>query len=189
MLCWRGSDKRAREFDQSQPIAIKLGLNKQKMSRGVRFWVGVASKDHVENGVEWGISQFCHGKMAPAKRLKRGDFVIYYSSKVTMDGSDPYQKFTAIGVVDDDAPYQVDMGNDFKPFRRNVTYMKEARHVDIRPLIPYLDFIKNKKAWGGAFRFGFFEIDRTSFDIISGAMLGSSPLDDVVEVDGSSSSA
>lgn len=159
------------------------------MSRGVRFWVGVASKDHVENGVEWGISQFCHGKMAPAKRLKRGDFVIYYSSKVTMDGSDPYQKFTAIGVVDDDAPYQVDMGNDFKPFRRNVTYMKEARHVDIRPLIPYLDFIKNKKAWGGAFRFGFFEIDRTSFDIISGAMLGSSPMDDVVEVDGSSSSA
>lgn len=150
--------------------------------------MGVASKDHVENGVQWGISQFCHGKIAPAKRLKRGDFVIYYSSKVTMDGSEPYQKFTAIGVVVDDTPYQVDMGNDFKPFHRNVEYIKEARHVDIRPLIPDLDFIKNKKSWGGAFRYGFFEIDRASFDIISAQMLGSSPLDNIAATDDSGSS-
>lgn len=46
-----------------------------------KFWIGVACKEHVENGVTLGICQFCHGKSAPAKRLSQGDFVIYYSSK------------------------------------------------------------------------------------------------------------
>ena len=41
-----------------------------------RYWIGVASKDHVENGVKLGICQFCHGKSTPAKRLSKGDFVI-----------------------------------------------------------------------------------------------------------------
>ena len=52
-----------------------------------KFWVGVASKEHVENGVKLGIGQFCHGKIGPAKRLQKGDFVIYYSSKVSMEGN------------------------------------------------------------------------------------------------------
>jgi hypothetical protein len=43
-----------------------------------KFWIGVASKEHVENGVKLGICQFCHGKIGPAKRLQKGDFVIYY---------------------------------------------------------------------------------------------------------------
>jgi hypothetical protein len=53
-----------------------------------KFWVGVASKEHVENGVKLGICQFCHGKIGPAKRLQKGDFVIYYSSKVLMEGNE-----------------------------------------------------------------------------------------------------
>ena len=110
-----------------------------------KFWVGVASKEHVENGVKLGICQFCHGKIGPAKRLQKGDFVIYYSSKVSMESNELYQKFTAIGEVIDDVPYQVDMGSDFKPYRRNIKYLN-ACHVDIKPLIPILSFIKNKTA-------------------------------------------
>lgn len=68
-----------------------------------KFWIGVASKEHVANGTKLGICQFCHGKQTPAKRLTKGDFVVYYSSKHTMEGSELYQKFTAIGVVKDDA--------------------------------------------------------------------------------------
>ena len=64
-----------------------------------KFWVGVASKDHVENFLKLGICQFCHGKLGTAKRLSKGDFVIYCSSKDTMEGSEPYQKFTAVGIV------------------------------------------------------------------------------------------
>lgn len=145
------------------------------MHKTTKFWIGVACKDHVENGVKLGICQFCHGKSAPAKRLSSRDFVIYYSSKVTMEGAEPYQKFTAIGEVIDDAPYQVDMGNGFKPFRRNISYFK-ARHIDIKPLVPLLPFIKNKNSWGYVFRYGFLEIDQESFEIIANNMLGFNPL-------------
>ncbi len=144
-------------------------------NRTRKFWIGVASKEHVENGVKLGICQFCHGKSAPAKRLKKDDFIIYYSSKVTMEGSELYQKFTAIGVIQDDKAYQVEMGDEFKPFRRNVKYF-EAKHLDIRPLIPKLLFIKNKNSWGYVFRYGFLEIDKKSFDLIANGMLGYNPI-------------
>lgn len=139
-----------------------------------KYWIGVACKEHVENGVKMGICQFCHGKSTPAKRLSKGDFVIYYSSKETMDRADPYQKFTAIGVVLDELAYQVILENGFKPFRRNIKYY-DAQHLDIKPLIPILPFINNKKSWGGVFRYGFLEIDHDSFAIVANAMLGFDP--------------
>ena len=145
------------------------------MNKTVKFWIAVACREHVERGLELGIAQFCHGKLGPAKRLSRGDFVIYYSSKVTMGGSELYQKCTAIGKVIDDEPYQVDMGGGFGPFRRNIDYFK-AEHVDIKPLVSQLDFIKNKKSWGAAFRYGFLEIDQKSFLVIANQMLGYNPL-------------
>jgi len=48
----------------------------------------VASKDHVKNGIAQGIAQACHGKAAPLKRMKKGDFVIYYSGKQTLGKPD-----------------------------------------------------------------------------------------------------
>lgn len=145
-------------------------------NRARKFWVGVASKDHVANGINLGICQFCHGKSAPVKRLAKGDFVLYYSPKTTMHGSEPYQQFTAISVVRDDVPYQVDMGDGFMPFRRNVQYL-DAQHVPIRPLVDSLPFIKNKSSWGYIFRYGLLEIDPTSFEIIATRMLGYNPLE------------
>ena len=143
-------------------------------NKSPRYWVGVASKDHVGTGTELGICQFCHGKQGPAKRLSRGDFVIYYSPKVTMGGTEAYQKFTALGIVQDDAPYQVEQEPGFTPFRRNISYLS-AQHADIKPLIQQLSFIKNKQSWGYTFRFGFFEIDEASFNVIALAMLGYIP--------------
>lgn len=140
-----------------------------------KFWIGVACKEHVANGVELGVCQFCHGKSNPLKRLKPGDYVVYYSSKVTIDGTEPYQKFTALGKVTDDEVYQVAMESGFKPFRRRLDYL-DVKHVAIRPLIDSLAFIKNKKAWGYAFRYGFFEIDEHSFSTIATEMLGYNPL-------------
>ena len=145
------------------------------MTRVSKFWIGVACKEHVENGVKLGICQFCHGKQHPAKRLSKDDFVIYYSSKVTMEGSELCQKFTAIGRVLDDCTYQVDLENGFQPFRRNISYF-DAKLLEIRPLIPLLPFIKNKNAWGYVFRYGFLEIDQKSFEIIAHGMLGFNPL-------------
>ncbi len=143
-----------------------------------KYWMGVASKEHVENGIKLGICQFCHGKSAPAKRLRKGDFVIYYSSKYSMERPELYQKFTAIGIVKDDVPYQVEMEKGFKPFRRNIHYL-EAQHVDIKPLILTLPFIKNKTSWGYVFRYGFLEIDQDSFETIGKEMLGFNPLNTI----------
>jgi len=140
-----------------------------------KFWIGVASKNHVANGVKLGICQFCHGKLTPAKRLKKDDFIIYYSPKQTMEGSETCQQFTALGVVIDDLPYQVTINENFKPFRRNITYF-DTQHIDIKPLISILPFIKNKQSWGYIFRYGFFEIDQESFEIIAQKMLGFNPL-------------
>ncbi len=30
------------------------------MNKLAKFWIGVASKEHVENGVKLGIDQICH---------------------------------------------------------------------------------------------------------------------------------
>lgn len=147
-------------------------------SKDQKYWIGVASKDHVENGVTLGICQFCHGKAGPVKKLTKGDFIIYYSPKYTLEKAELYQKFTAIGIVQDDIAYQVEMENAFKPFRRNVKYFK-VQHLDIKPLIPILPFIKNKNSWGFVFRYGFLEIDRESFEIIANGMLGFNPLDNL----------
>lgn len=140
------------------------------MNNKPQFYIGVACKEHVENGVRLGIAQFCHGKSAPAKRLRQGDYIVYYSPKVTMDGNEPYQKFTAIGQVKDDEVYQVDMGNGFEPFRKNIDYFK-AQHLPIKPLIEKFPFIKNKCSWGVVFRYGFLKIDKESFEIIARGML------------------
>ena len=92
-----------------------------------------------------------------------------------MADSDLYQKFTAIGKIIDDAPYQVDIGDGFKPFRRNINYF-DAKHIDIKPLVPLLPFIKNKNSWGYFFRYGFLKIDQKSFEIIASGMLEFNPL-------------
>lgn len=144
-----------------------------------KYWIGVASKEHVENGIKLGICQFCHGKSAPAKRLSKGDIVIYYSSKQQMDSPELCQQFAAIGIVQDDAPYQVEMAPGFKPFRRNIKYF-EAKAQDIKPLIQSLPFIKNKKSWGYVFKFGFLEIDQVSFEIIANAMLGNTKAKEII---------
>lgn len=144
-----------------------------------RFWIGVASKEHVENGIKLGICQFCHGKSAPAKRLSKGDIVIYYSSKNQMNSTELCQQFTAIGVVQDDEPYQVEMIPGFKPFRRNIKYL-DAKATDIKSLIPSLPFIKNKSSWGYVFRYGFLEIDHESFEVIAKAMLESTLAKEII---------
>ncbi len=74
------------------------------MSDFTRFWVGVASREHVLKGREKGFCQLGHGKAASLNRMQRGDWIVYYSSKGRMDLPDPCQRFTAIGeLVDEQA--------------------------------------------------------------------------------------
>ena len=135
-----------------------------------RYWLIVVSKNHVMNGVRWGIAQANHGKAAPLKRMRVGDGVVYYSPKVEFEGNEKLQAFTAIGEVTGENVYQFDMGSGFVPYRRDVKYM-DCVEAPIQPLIPALTFIKDKTSWGYMFRFGFFEIPKVDFDLIASQML------------------
>jgi predicted RNA-binding protein len=135
-----------------------------------RYWIGVASREHVLIGTRGGFAQFNHGKLGPAKRPARGDWVIYYSSKERYGEPTICQQFTAIGQVVDAAPTQVAQSPGFKPYRRKVDY-RPCTPVDIRPLIGELSFIENKARLGAAFRYGFLEIPERDFERIARSML------------------
>jgi hypothetical protein len=134
-----------------------------------RYWIGVASKDHVQIGAKAGFCQLCHGKSNPLKRLAPGDWIVYYSPRTTLSGGEPVQAFTALGRVLEGEPYPVDMGNGFIPHRRDVQFVS-AQDAPIRPLSERLSFIKNKQSWGYAFRFGLLEIPESDFHLIAAAM-------------------
>ena len=134
-----------------------------------RAWIAVASAEHVRIGRAQGFMQVCHGKAAPLRRLSPGDRVAYYSPTATFRGKDTLQAFTAVGLIAAGAPYQADMGDGFRPFRRDVIW-KEARETLIRPLLDALAFARDNKNWGYQLRFGLFEIAEDDMQTIASAM-------------------
>jgi EVE domain len=139
-----------------------------------RYRIGVASKDHVARGVAGGFCQLGHGKAAPLKRMATGDWIIYYSSKVSLERDEPCQQFTALGRITGAAPYLFEMSPTFAPYRRDVK-LERSKDVAIRPMLADLDFIRDKTRWGYSFRFGHFEIQRADFERIAKTMLGHTP--------------
>ena len=138
-----------------------------------RYWIIVASRNHVQRGVTGGFAQANHGKAGPLRRMQPGDQVVYYSSKLRHGEDAPCQCFTALGEVADDDVYQANMGDGFEPFRRNIVY-RECHEVSILPLIPQLSFIKDKQHWGYPFRWGMFEIPQADYELIATEMLTAS---------------
>ncbi len=130
----------------------------------------MASKDHLQRGLDGGFIQANHGKAAPLKRMQPDDWVVFYSPKLEYEKPEKYQQFTAIAQIADDRIYQHDMGDGFVPFRRNVRFLP-ARDVPIRPLIEALTFIQDKSHWGAPFRFGTLQIPEEDFKLIAREML------------------
>jgi len=133
-----------------------------------RYWILVASREHVMLGVAGEFAQAGHGKRSGLARMHAGDRIIYYSPKKMFGQDEPLHAFTALGEVSDEEIVQVEMSPDFKPFRRKVQYQKTGT-VKIEPLVNDLDFIRNKKSWGYAFRFGILEIQKPDFERIEKA--------------------
>jgi hypothetical protein len=134
-----------------------------------RYWIGVASHEHVQIGIKGGFAQVCHGKIGTLKYMSHGDWLIYYSPTYSFGGKDPCRRFTAIGTVDSGDPYTFEMSEDFIPWRRNVTFLK-MKEAPIEPLLENLTFIKDKKKWGFPFRRGSFEIYLNDFELIAKSM-------------------
>jgi hypothetical protein len=132
-------------------------------------WIAVASAEHVRRGRGAGFMQVCHGKAAPLRRVKPGSRVVYYSPAETFGGRGRLQAFTAFGVVRDGEAYQVDMGGDFQPFRRDIDWF-ETKPVPIKPLLDKLALTKGRRNWGQAFRFGLIAISEQDMTVIAEAM-------------------
>jgi hypothetical protein len=136
-----------------------------------RYWVGVVSASHVKMGVQGGFAQLCHGKSASLRRMRPGDWLIYYSPRTELLKGEPLQALTAIGQVADDRIYEYRMSDSFVPFRRNVRYSR-CKEVKIAHLLDQLSFTRGNRNWGYKFRSGHFEIGCADFLIIAAAMLG-----------------
>lgn len=130
-----------------------------------KYWIAVASREHVMRGVRGGFAQVCHGKPGPLARMKPGDVIIYYSPVEMFGEKIACRRFTAIGIIDNSEPYQHAMSASFVPWRRNVSFMS-AQEASIEPMIEHLSFIINKQRWGFPFRRGCFSISRADFEYI-----------------------
>lgn len=138
-------------------------------SSSPQFWIGVVSREHVQRGVQGGFIQLNHGKKAPVQRLRAGDGLVMYSPRTAYPDGEPLQAFTAIGVVITGEVYQVEMAEDFKPYRIDVRFLN-GRETPIKPLIERLSFIQNKTHWGAAFRFGYLRVPAEDFNLIAESM-------------------
>lgn len=134
-----------------------------------KYWILIAPKKQVIQGVEGGFAQACHGKSHPLRRMSVGDGLIYYSPKMEYGGENICQSFTAIGCVIGEEVYQTDMGNDFTPSRRQVKYIS-SRDASITPLVNRLSFITDKHRWGGVFRYNIIRIPTEDFALIANTM-------------------
>lgn len=135
-------------------------------NRKPKYWIITASKEHVKNGIQDGFAQACHGKSLPLKKMKKGDYVIYYSSKEYFDKKDKCQEFTAIGKVKSNDIYQFEMTPEFCPFRIDIDFF-QSNDIPIVPLINDLQFIPNKQKWGNPFRWGTLQINEQDYQLIS----------------------
>ena len=93
-------------------MAIACFFSGHAMSKN---WIAVASAEHVRLGRSNGFMQVSHGKSAPLRSIEPCDRVVFYSPTDAFRGKDKLQSFTAIGVVKEGAPHQVDMGDGFCP--------------------------------------------------------------------------
>jgi len=99
----------------------------------------------------------------------------YYSPRTAHPRGEPLQSFTAIGVVDDDEPYQVAVSGGLRPWRRAIRFL-EARYAPVRPLIGELSFITDERRWGYPFRRGLFAVPGHDLLLIADAMgIGDDP--------------
>jgi hypothetical protein len=135
----------------------------------MKYWVAVASAEHVRLGRKAGFMQVCHGKAAPLRRIRPGDLVAYYSPTDTFKDADKLQAFTAIGIAKAVAPYQAYMGKGFCPYRRDVNWLS-AEEAPIRPLLHQLTFTTARKSWGFQLRLGLFEICEGDMLLVANAM-------------------
>jgi hypothetical protein len=134
-----------------------------------KYWINTVSRDHVRVGVEGGFTQANHGRSTTLRQLASGDLVAFYSPRTRYPDGEPLQRFTALGRVEDDTPYQAEMTPAFHPWRRHMQFLA-CEESPIQPLLDELTFVTDKQRWGYPFRRGLFQISADDFQRIARAM-------------------
>jgi hypothetical protein len=134
-----------------------------------RYWIGVASRDHVKAAETGGFCQFCHGRETRVRELSAGDGVVYYSPRERMGEGALIRAFTAIGRVRPGTAYHAEQSGCFHPWRRAIDY-QPTKEAPITPLLGQLSFSRENQNWRWLMRQGFLEITRADFDTIAIAM-------------------
>jgi hypothetical protein len=132
-------------------------------------WINTVSRDHVRTGVEGGFTQANHERDTGWRRLVRGDLIAFFSPRTSSPDGEPLRRFTALGCIVDDAPYQAEMTPTFHPWRRRVEFLP-AEEAPIQDLLDGLTFIENPQHWGAIFRRGLFPIGADDVHRVAAAM-------------------
>ncbi|VEJ44873.1 Uncharacterised protein [Bartonella vinsonii] len=135
-----------------QKILLTLRKNKYKM----KHWIAVISQDHARLAAKLGFLQICHGKAAPLQKTSKGDEVFIYCPRSEMGTGKILQTIEFQCVFKDNHIYQVEQVPDFKPFRKDAVFNKQAKPVVLKE-VQSLEFLSNPH-WGMLARRGFFEI-------------------------------
>ena len=132
------------------------------------YWLGVASRSHIQRGMSLGIAQIGHGKREGLAKMHRGDWIIYYAPRHELGDSTLLQHFVAIGEIEDDTVWQADEG-DFKPWRRRVQYRQPVQEVPVTDVRDALDLTQGAN-WGYQLRRGLIPLSAHDFATLSAAM-------------------
>ncbi|MGX7148597.1 EVE domain-containing protein [Enterococcus ureasiticus] len=132
----------------------------------MNYWIGVASKNHVELGVAGGFCQLCHGKSAPLNRMKAGDWLIYYAPKQSLKSKEPCQEFIALGQILPGEAYPFEMAPGFTPDRKDIDFLKNIQSVPLKAVaeLPLWQEYRSR------LRFGHFQIPEQLFSFIASGM-------------------
>jgi len=135
----------------------------------MKYWLGVVSKEHVLKAIAGNFAQVCHGKKGPLSKMKKGDWLIYYSPGGKM-GESNLKAFTAIGKITDAEVFQFKMAPDFIPFRRKVEYLIGSIELPLSTIKSRLELCK-EPSWGYKLRLGLIELSESDFDLIKKFMV------------------
>ena len=132
----------------------------------MNYWIGVASKDHVELGVAGVFCQLCHGKSAPLNRMKEGDWLIYYAPKKSLKTKEPCQEFIALGQILQGEAYPFEMAPGFIPDRKDIDFLKNIQSVPLKAVANFPLW----QVYRSRLRFGHFQIPEELFNFITAGM-------------------
>jgi hypothetical protein len=139
------------------------------MGETIKYWVVVASRNHVLRGAELGIFGIGHGKRQPLEQIAPGDKVVFYAPRIehTKTGKEnTFQKFKGCGTVLNEPIFTEEIAGTCV-FRRKIQFEEVTTETSIQELIPQLDFILNKKKWGFPFLRGYIAISQRGYIAIS----------------------